>query len=63
MNKTKIEITEAISQTKLEKGDTGYVDGYVQAGDGRGYAVVVVKGLFHFCPIGSIRVFQDTPQY
>ncbi len=39
--KTKVEIMQDVHQSELKKGDIGYIDGYVQAGDTRPYASVV----------------------
>ncbi len=39
--KTKVEIMQDVHQSDFKKGDIGYIDGYVQAGDARPYASVV----------------------
>lgn len=39
--KTRAVITQDVHQSDFVKGDTGYIDGYVQAADTRPYAVFV----------------------
>lgn len=56
--KTKVEITADIHQCQLRKGEKGYIDGYVRAGDNRGYAVVVVDERLDFVPLYSLKVIQ-----
>ena len=40
--KTNIKILSDVHQSQIKRGDVGYIDGYVQAADRRGYAVVVI---------------------
>lgn len=39
--KTKARVVSDVYQTALKKNDLGYIDGYVQGGDNRPYAVFV----------------------
>jgi len=53
--KTSAQITNNVHQTELSKGDVGYIDGYVQGGDGRPYAVFVRQdGYIDLSPIHCI---------
>lgn len=56
--KTKVELKEDVKQSQLKKGDKGYIDGYVQAADNRGYAVVVVGEIVDYCPLYNLKVIQ-----
>lgn len=56
--KTKVELKEDVQQSQLKKGDKGYIDGYVQAADNRGYAVVVVGEIVDYCPLYNLKVIQ-----
>ena len=54
--KTKIEITRDTNQCSHKKGQIGYIDGYVMAGDGRPYAVVVCGELIDLVPVWAMKV-------
>ena len=40
--KTKVKVIGDTYQSRIKKGDVGYIDGYVRMADNVGYAVVVV---------------------
>ena len=52
-SKTKVRLHNDIHQSFLKKGDVGYIDGYVQAPDGRPYSVFVRRsdGLIDLVPV------------
>lgn len=53
--KTEVIVNADIHQEPLFKGDVGYIDGYVQAGDGRPYAIVITyKFTIGFAPIYAL---------
>lgn len=59
--KTKVEVKENLKDNKtgqllLIAGSQGYIDGYVQAGDRQGYAVVVVDDAISICPLDILKV-------
>ena len=54
--KTKVELIDEVQQSQLKKGDRGYIDGYVQAADNRGYAVVVVGEIVDLCQVWNLKV-------
>ena len=56
--KTKVEVTSNVYQCQLKKGEFGYIDGYVKAGDDRPYAVVVVDERIDFVPLHALKVIQ-----
>jgi len=56
--KTTVELKDDVQQSQLKKGDKGYIDGYVQAADNRGYAVVVVGEIVDYCPLYNLKVIQ-----
>jgi len=58
--KTKVSIISDVPQSPVKKGETGYIDGYVNAMDGKPYAVVVVGVLIELIPIGNLLVLEDT---
>ena len=58
--KTKVTIVRDVEQSKVKKGETGYIDGYVTAANGRPYAVVVVGVLIEMIPIYDLLVLEDT---
>jgi len=39
--RTKVILLNDVPQSNFKRGDTGYIDGYVQAADSRPYAVMV----------------------
>lgn len=41
MNKTKVKVVAADGYQKAQKGDVGYIDGYIRGADDIPYAVVV----------------------
>lgn len=51
--RTNVIVKSDVNQSAIKKGDMGYIDGYVQAADGRAYAVVVVpsKKIIDMVPI------------
>lgn len=53
--KTKIEITQDTNQCQHKKGSKGYIDGYVCAGDGRPYAVVVCGEIIDLVPTWAMK--------
>lgn len=58
-NKTSVSLLSDGVQNDFKKGDKGYVDGYVQAADGRPYAVVVrySDGYMELVPAYSLKAF------
>lgn len=54
--RTNVIIDQDVYQSALEKGDEGYIDGYVRGGDERPYAVVVIpsKGIIELCPTTAL---------
>lgn len=57
--KTEIKMTNDIPKSIVEKGDIGYIDGYVVAGDGRPVVAVVIpsKGIVELV---SFHTFKAT---
>jgi len=60
--KTKVEITTNVNQCLFEKGDRGFIDGYVQAADKRPYAVIVVGDKIDLVPFYAIKVLETVKQ-
>lgn len=58
--KTAARLNNTPHQTVMRKGDEGYVDGYVQAGDSRPYAVFVRKsdGAFDLVPTYMLTAYN-----
>jgi len=54
--KTEAWIKLDVHQSDLNQGDEGYIDGYCQAADTRGYAIFVrhSDGLIDFVPLNSL---------
>lgn len=57
--KTQVRITSDIPQERATKGDFGYIDGYVHAGDNRPYAVVVIRDFICLVPMYAIEVLKS----
>lgn len=55
--KTEAILTADVHQSNFKKGDSGYIDGYVQAADTRPYAVFVRcdSGAIDLVPIHSLK--------
>jgi len=60
MEKTKVRIISQVFESgcSLKFGDIGYIDGYINGGDGRPYAVVVVANKIDLIPINALEVIQ-----
>lgn len=56
--KTRVIVKHDINQSEIKKGDIGYIDGYVQAADGRPYAAVVIpeKSIVDLCSMYSLEI-------
>lgn len=54
--KTKVEIILNTEQCQHKKGNIGYIDGYVCAGDGRPYAIVVCDEIIDLVPTWAMKV-------
>ena len=56
--KTNVVMKNDQHQCDVKKGDAGYIDGYVRALDGIGYACVVVpdKGIVDFVLMDNLKV-------
>lgn len=61
VGKTRAQIQQDIHQEQLKQFDMGYIDGYVQAADGRAYAVFVREsdGVIGFAPLYLIKALFD----
>ncbi len=61
--KTKVVLRNDVHQSELKENDVGYIDGYVQAADSRGYAVVVrlSDGLVEIVSICQIKATPRIP--
>lgn len=59
MNKTKVRVIEDVEQSRIKKGDIGYIDGYVQMANGVGYAVVVVGTIVDYVRFYSLEALSD----
>ena len=58
--KTLVEIIDNVHQTRIRRGDRGFIDGYVRGGDGVPKAVFVrlSDGLIDLVPTYSIAAAQ-----
>ena len=60
MDKTTVVFKNDDSEHKeWKKGEKGYIDGYVRAGDDRPYAVVVIGKRLVLCSPYALEVVQD----
>lgn len=63
--KTQVKITHDDGQhQEYKKGETGYIDGYVQGGDDRPYAAVVIGTRIVLTPTYALKVIgiRETSQ-
>ncbi len=56
--KTKVEITDRFA-TKFDKGDKGYIDGYVINDRGEVLAIVIVDKYIDFVDINNLEVINN----
>lgn len=59
MNKTKVRVICDVLQEQAKKDDIGYIDGYVQGGDGRPYCVVVIKNFLSLIVAHQLEVIIE----
>jgi len=57
--RTKAIVTQSVHQCNIPKGSKGFIDGYVQADDGRGYACFVSGEVVDFVPLYALKITSD----